>query len=186
VHVEAVRAGCGGAEGRGHLDAGVRARWGRRGACRVARRMTIQLLQGDCRTVLPTLAANSVQCVVTSPPYYGLRDYGTAQWDGGDAECQHSVARTSERGRVQHDVYAPPSGWTNRDATPPRLCSCGARRIDAQIGLEATPDAFIAQMVAVFREVKRVLRPDGVLFLNLGDSYAGGPQQAAARSGEYL
>jgi DNA modification methylase len=124
--------------------------------------------------VLPTLADASVHCVVTSPPYYGLRDYGTALWDGGDAACQHSVARISERSRVQHDVYAPPSGWTNRDATPPRVCSCGARRIDAQIGLEPTPDAYLAAMVAVFREVRRVLRDDGTCWVNMGDSYASG------------
>ena len=49
----------------------------------------IRLLAGDCRDVLATLGAASVQCVVTSPTYYGLRDYGTAQWDGGDAACSH-------------------------------------------------------------------------------------------------
>src|SRR4051812_25902792 len=62
----------------------------------------------------------SVHCCVTSPPYFGLRDYGHA----------------------------------------------------GQIGLEATPDAFVAEMVAVFREVRRVLRDDGTLWLNLGDSYS--------------
>ncbi len=51
---------------------------------------------------------------------------------------------------------------------------CGARRIDAQIGLEASPDAYIAELVAVFRELRRVLRDDGTLWLNFGDSYAGG------------
>src|SRR4029077_5279103 len=53
---------------------------------------------------------------------------------------------------------------------------CGARRIDSQLGLEAHPEEYIAKMVAVFREVWRVLRDDGTLFLNLGDSYAGGKQ----------
>jgi DNA modification methylase len=55
------------------------------------------------------------------------------------------------------------------------LCPhCGARRIDRQIGLEASPEAYVAELVAVFREVRRVLRDDGTLWLNLGDSYAGG------------
>jgi DNA modification methylase len=81
--------------------------------------MTIELRSGDCRDVLATLPANSVQCVVTSPPYYGLRDYGCA----------------------------------------------------GQIGLEPTPDAYLATMVAVFREVRRVLRPDGTCWVNMGDSY---------------
>ena len=48
-----------------------------------------ELLQGDCRQVLATLPAGSVQCCITSPPYWGLRDYGTAKWGGGDAECDH-------------------------------------------------------------------------------------------------
>ena len=80
------------------------------------------ILVGDVRTRLATLASESVHCVVTSPPYFGLRDYGHV----------------------------------------------------GQIGLEATPDAYVAEMVAVFREVLRVLRADGTLWLNLGDSYNGG------------
>jgi site-specific DNA-methyltransferase (adenine-specific) len=82
----------------------------------------VTLLHGDCREVLKTLPDQSVNCCVTSPPYYGLRDYGVA----------------------------------------------------GQMGLEATPQAFIAELVAVFREVSRVLRDDGTLWLNLGDSYGSG------------
>jgi len=74
---------------------------------------------GDSLTVLQTLPAASVQCCVTSPPYWGLRDYGH----------------------------------------------------DGQIGLEETPDQYVARLVAVFAEVRRVLADDGVLWLNLGDSY---------------
>ncbi len=81
--------------------------------------LTVTIRHGDCREVLLTLPEKSVHCCVTSPPYFGLRDYGHA----------------------------------------------------GQIGLEATPDAFVAEMVAVFREVRRVLRDDGTLWLNLGDSY---------------
>ena len=82
--------------------------------------MSVRILHGDCRDVLKTLPDASVHCCVTSPPYFGLRDYGMAE----------------------------------------------------QIGLEQTPDAFVAELVAVFREVRRVLRDDGTLWLNLGDSYA--------------
>ena len=81
---------------------------------------SVRILVGDCRATLGTLPDYSVQTCVTSPPYFGLRDYGMAD----------------------------------------------------QIGLEQTPDAFVAELVAVFREVKRVLRDDGTLWLNLGDSYA--------------
>lgn len=79
------------------------------------------ILIGDCREMLRTLPDESVHCCVTSPPYFGLRDYGMAE----------------------------------------------------QIGLENTPDAFVQSLVQVFREVKRILRGDGTLWLNLGDSYAG-------------
>jgi DNA modification methylase len=84
--------------------------------------MSVRILTGDCRDVLRSLPDESVNCCVTSPPYFGLRDYG----------------------------------------------------VTGQIGLEDTPSAFVAEMVAVFREVRRVLRRDGTLWLNLGDSYASG------------
>ena len=83
--------------------------------------MRPEVLEGDVREVLKTLDDESVQCVVTSPPYWGLRDYG----------------------------------------------------VDDQLGLEATPEEFVENMVDVFREVKRVLRNDGTLWLNLGDTYCG-------------
>lgn len=82
--------------------------------------MAVRVLTGDCREMLRTLPAESVHCVVTSPPYWGLRDYGVA----------------------------------------------------GQLGLEATYPEYVACLVEVFREVRRVLRDDGTLWLNLGDSYA--------------
>ncbi len=88
----------------------------------------VEIINGDCREVLKTLPDCSVNCCVTSPPYFGLRDYGVA----------------------------------------------------GQIGLEQTPDEYVAEMVAVFREVRRVLRDDGTLWLNLGDSYAGSGKGAWA------
>jgi DNA modification methylase len=84
--------------------------------------VTVDLRLGDCVEVMRGLPEGSVHCAITSPPYFGLRDYGVA----------------------------------------------------GQIGLERTPDEFVAKMVEVFREVRRVLRDDGTLWLNLGDSFAGG------------
>ncbi|HEY2616875.1 MAG TPA: DNA methyltransferase [Acetobacteraceae bacterium] len=130
----------------------------------------IRMLHGDCRDVLPTLEANSVHCVVTSPPYFGLRDYGTGTWEGGDAACDHAFDRTlGGRASTLQGGKA-----TQIAASVYRECSCGARRIDQQIGLEASPDAYLATMVAVFREVRRVLRPDGVCWVNVGDSFSSG------------
>src|SRR5208282_907656 len=100
----------------------------------------IQILTGDCIDVLPALEAQSVQCCVTSPPYWGLRDYG----------------------------------------------------VEGVLGLESTPEEYLAKMVAVFRQVWRVLRDDGTLWVNMGDSYAGGggfsvtaPTTGESKSGKY-
>ncbi len=105
---------------------------------------------------------------------WGLRDYGTAAWEGGDEGCDH-VEPGTNRGK-RDELENPPAGWAERSkGSPYRDClKCGATRIDQQLGLESTPDEYITRMVAVFREVWRVLRDDGCLFINIGDSYAGG------------
>lgn len=134
------------------------------------------ILQGDVRSCLKQLEDGSVQCVITSPPYWGLRDYGTATWEGGDPNCdhKHKTAR-NDGGRVNENGF---HGSATEDSDKGAMnytgiCpKCGARRIDSQIGLEPTPEAYVADLVEVFREVKRVLRNDGTLWLNLGDSYA--------------
>lgn len=134
--------------------------------------MTHRILVGDCRATLLELHNQSVQCVVTSPPYWGLRDYGTAEWVGGDPSCSHAQGRN---GSGRADGIVDERGQRNRDgvgALTRRECACGAVRVDHQIGLEPTPDGYIAHLVEVFREVWRVLRDDGTLWLNLGDSYA--------------
>lgn len=130
---------------------------------------------GDCLDVLPTLESGSAQMCVTSPPYWGLRDYGTATWEGGVSDCDHLAPKAGGTGpasavQVQVKRVDFESGGHYRG-----ICKkCGARRIDGQLGLESTPEEYVAKMVAVFREVRRVLRDDGTLWLNLGDSYAGG------------
>jgi len=132
--------------------------------------MSWQILQADVTNPLP-LKDNSVQCVVTSPPYWGLRDYGTASWSGGDETHAHDrVAHRNGRG----GSGAPGKQTENafpRDL-PAAVCSCGATRIDRQLGLEKSPEEYVERMVAVFREVKRVLRDDGTVWCNLGDSMA--------------
>ena len=98
---------------------------------------------------------------------YGLRDYGTAKWEGGDLNCEHTVG-SGDNDNLKTYVTRP-----ERDGAKRQYCQkCGATRIDQQIGLEQTPDEYVADLVQVFREVKRVLRDDGTLWLNLGDSYA--------------
>jgi DNA modification methylase len=142
--------------------------------------MAIQILVGDCRERLKDLPDASVNCCVTSPPYFGLRDYGTGQWEGGDPECKHGVSRWEGPKQTQ----GAQSGHASKaDRLSRHVCACGAARIDRQIGLESTPDEFVAAMVEVFREVKRVLRDDGTLWLNIGDSYNASPAGNKTPSG---
>jgi DNA modification methylase len=146
--------------------------------------MTHLLLRGDARSI--PLADESVHCVVTSPPYYSLRDYGTARWEGGDEECDHQApvhqGKTGQRADRTFTAWIP-----YRDTCG----KCGARRVDRQLGLEPDPASYVAAMVAVFREVWRVLRDDGTLWLNIGDSYfndaRGGlrPSTNLGRDGRY-
>lgn len=96
--------------------------------------MSVQILTGDCRATLLTLPEKSVQCCVTSPPYFGLRNYN----------------------------------------------------VEGQIGLEPTPDEYVREMVAVFSVVKRVLKDDGVLWLNLGDSYANDSKWGGSSGGKHV
>lgn len=129
-----------------------------------------RIILGDCRDVLKTLPENSVQCVITSPPYFGLRDYGTEIWEGGDSKCDHKG-----EGINLHET-----GFGKRVMKRAgRTCKkCGAVRVDEQIGVEQTPEDFVDQLVKVFREVRRVLRPDGTLFLNIGDTYNNGGEKS--------
>jgi|CXWL01.1.fsa_nt_gi DNA modification methylase len=94
----------------------------------------VSTLTGDCRIILPTLPEKSHRCCVTSPPYFGLRDYGHAD----------------------------------------------------QLGREKTPDEYVATMVSVFREVRRVLTDDGTLWLNIGDSYSNSGEQLRPSGGEHV
>lgn len=148
-------------------------------------RQGIQLFQGDVREVLRELPSESVNCVVTSPPYWGLRDYGTASWEGGDAECGHVPPTRARTERPREGLTGGTATIDAAEAVYRDLCGkCGAKRIDQQLGLEATPEAYICAMVEVFREVRRVLRKDGTLWCNIGDSYAG--SNAMGRAGSKM
>ena len=133
------------------------------------------LLHGNAIDQLRTLESNSVDCCVTSPPYYGLRDYGTAEWLGGDPNCDHlGEALQSNRctlgGRNPEDTLDDKRAKSGMPFKS--MCKkCGAIRIDDQIGLEETPEEYIAKLVDVFREVRRVLKDDGTLWVNIADSF---------------
>lgn len=142
---------------------------------------TARFYLGDVVSVLRGLPSGSAHCVVTSPPYWGLRDYGTGTWSGGDPACDHDQRRREQDPDSKEGIY----GGKARDSLAGRdTCrKCGAVKQDLQIGSEPSPDCgtggkaqcgrcFVCSMVKVFAEVRRVLRDDGTLWLNLGDSYA--------------
>ena len=118
----------------------------------------ITLYTGDATDVLAELPDASVHCVVTSPPYWGLRDYGTATWTGGTPDCPHPTASPAPHRRNPHSC--------------PR---CGAIRHDRQYGLEPTPEDYVNTLRAVFTQLSRVLIDTGTVWLNLGDSYSATP-----------
>ena len=133
----------------------------------------IKILQGNCIDKLKELDDESVQCVVTSPPYWGLRDYGTATWEGGDENCEHLADRSKYEKNFNDSLQSTNTGTYARDIIGKWECpKCKAVRIDDQLGLEETPQEYVQSLVNVFREVKRVLKDDGTVWLNLGDSYS--------------
>lgn len=135
-----------------------------------------QIITGDAFAILQGLPDGIVQMCVTSPPYYGLRDYGTGKWVDGNPGCDHEAAieawlyrNFAQSAGLNVGIRTQMSaGRAQLKACP----GCGATKEDNQIGLEETPEAYIDRLVAVFREVWRVLRDDGTLWVNIGDSYS--------------
>ena len=139
------------------------------------------ILCGDVREKLKELPDESVHCCVTSPPYFGFRDYRTASWSGGDPNCNHVRDNKISTNCITGHKKQKTTGVS--DAIYKHICKkCGATRVDKQIGLEETPEDYIESLVGVFREVKRVLRRDGILWINIGDSYA---QSGGSGTGDY-
>lgn len=157
--------------------------------------MTVRILTGDCRHVLPQLPAASVHCIVTSPPYWGARDYGVPPdvW-GGAADCAHEwemqtyyLQRHSDDGNggnlrgSRHNQRESRMG-----AATAELCRhCGAWR--GVLGMEPLHDCgswawggepcnicYVCHMRRIFAELWRVLRDDGTCWINLGDTFYGG------------
>ena len=136
----------------------------------------IRILDGDCRDVLKTLPDESVHCVVTSPPYWGLRDYGTEpQVWGGDPDCAHDwdgFVRAGMSGGPSDKQDSNAGSKVKQQQQQQQQCKkCAAWM--GNFGLEPTPQMYVEHTVQIFREARRVLRDDGTLWLNLGDSYTG-------------
>lgn len=130
-----------------------------------------EIIEGDSLESLKSIPDGSINCCITSPPYYGLRDYGTGKWIGGDPKCPHKrlnkISKKNITGQKREEV-----GAGVCDAIYKKVCPlCGAVREDSQIGLEETPEEYVEKLVNVFREVRRALKDDGTFWVNIGDSY---------------
>lgn len=151
---------------------------------------THRALIGNCAEVLKTIPAESVDCCVTSPPYWGLRDYKVEPliWDAVEG-CEHDwsvVPGKSQTSISQSSNLVGGQFRGDKDisfCTTSAFCSkCGAWR--GQLGLEPSPQLYIKHLVGIFDEVKRVLKPSGTCWVNLGDSYAGSWGNYGAREGK--
>jgi DNA modification methylase len=156
--------------------------------------MTVKITVGDALAELRKMQSDSVHCVISSPPYWGLRDYGIdpSIW-GGDPDCAHDFADEKTLRRVSTTAGLEELGERHRgggkkyagaksfEIVRGSCLRCGAWR--GALGLEPTPDMFVDHLVEVFEEVRRVLRPDGTAWLNLGDSYASATERGNGGDG---
>ncbi len=142
--------------------------------------MTVEIICADSREALARFPDGHFHCCVTSPPFWGLRDYGLEPMVWGP-DCEHEwgeslrgVGRDNRNGLTGSLGDDSPRYTENLRGQPVAGAFC--RRCNAwrgTLGLEPTPELYVEHLVSVMREVRRVLRDDGTLWLNLGDSYAG-------------
>lgn len=135
----------------------------------------INILHGNVFDKVKELNDNSIDCVVTSPPYWGLRDYGTGTWIGGDKNCPHKrLTKISKDTKTGHAGMFK-KGNVVGDAKYKKYCpECGAKRKDEQLGLEETYQEHIKNIVNLFKEIKPKLKESATIWLNYGDSYSSG------------
>lgn len=151
-----------------------------------------RIIQGNNIEELPNIPRGAINCIVTSPPYWGLRDYGNKPqiWDG-DKNCEHdfneynSKLLHKNRQNLNGGTLGNPGyrknlhGFGNAKAG---FCyKCGAWR--GNFGLEPTVDLYIKHLCDIFDEAKEVLRDDGTCWVNIGDTYASGPKGNKTKSG---
>ena len=106
------------------------------------------VINKDCLTGLKELQDNSIDCCITSPPYWALRNYGTSQIYGGNEFCEHIEFENNY------------------------CVDCGAWQ--GELGLEERPMLYIEHLMSIFKEIKRVLKDDATLFVNIDDTYSSG------------
>lgn len=137
-----------------------------------------KIIRGDVLGELKKFPDESIDMVISSPPYYGLRDYGTATWEGGNKDCDHlGKPKPTQKGFNERWSGRKPQKTDKQgELRQPFLdiCGkCGAKRIDKQVGLENTFGEYLEKLLLITSELKRVLKKTGTLWWNHGDSYGG-------------
>jgi len=143
--------------------------------------MSVKLLLGDALTELKTLPDETVDMTITSPPYYGLRNYGTnpVVWDNGNG-CEHRWGSIQKWAGSAYNNEKGDFGGPAKDqiaegyktAHSGQFCQrCNAWK--GELGSEPTVELYITHLGEIFSDVKRVLKPTGACWINIGDTYAG-------------
>lgn len=135
-----------------------------------------KVIEGHSLDVMRGMPDECIRTCITSPPYWGLRDYGIkAKAWGGDGGCEHEwgkgqicPTKIGRAGSTEYGKYPRLVNSMDRPS-PSQFCRCGAWL--GSLGLEPSPELYVQHLVEIFREVRRVLRKDGTLWLNIGDSY---------------
>jgi DNA modification methylase len=133
------------------------------------------IICGNSLDVLRLMPSESVHMAITSPPYWGLRSYKTPVciWDGNPT-CEHewsNIIEKSHGGGTNGIVYNNKDERIHFTAESSTCAKCGAWR--GELGHEITPESYISHLIQIFDEVKRILKPDGSLYVNIGDTYYG-------------
>ena len=126
--------------------------------------MSVNFIKGNSLIELRKFPDNYINCCITSPPYFNQRDYETSEWINGGNNCNH--IKGINRNHLISDAYEKPLEFYLK-----KCKKCGAERINNQIGLEEKYEDYIKNLILIFNEVKRVLKKDGTLWVNIGDTY---------------
>jgi site-specific DNA-methyltransferase (cytosine-N4-specific) len=139
-----------------------------------------KIYEGDCLEVLKSFEDESIDCCITSPPYWALRDYGTEPLiRGGDPSCEHDFVSMGRN--ITHPSDTILGDRRLVDVEVEFVCSkCGA--IKVSLGLESTPQLYVHHLCSIFNEIRRVLKSEGTCWVNIGDSYS---QSGGSGSKEY-
>ena len=146
-----------------------------------------QIICADVREQMKTLPNESIDCVITSPPYWALRDYGIEPtiWDG-DENCEHEWGESKEKKtnlQAGNPEFQRPWREEASGISKAQFCTkCSAWK--GQLGLEPTFDLYIRHLCDIFDEIKRVLKKTGTCWINIGDTYSGGGQGGADWNGK--